>query len=83
MVVALSTGARYSEVMHLKWDQVDLKRGVARLERTKNRERRTLPLAHHALAVMIEHHEHEGRPTNGWVFPREDGMAPMEIRKGV
>lgn len=81
VVIALSTGARYSEVMHLTWDQVDLKRGVARLERTKNRERRTLPLTHHALAVMIEHHEHEGRPTNGWVFPREDGMAPMEIRK--
>lgn len=55
--------------------------GVARLERTKNKERRTLPLTHHALAVMLEHHEHEGRPTNGWVFPREDGMAPMEIRK--
>lgn len=81
VVVALSTGARYSEVMHLTWDQVDLNRGVARLEKTKNNERRILPLTHHALSVMQDLHELEGRPINGLVFPRDDGLAPMEIRK--
>jgi integrase len=81
VVVALATGARYSEVMNLTWQQVDLDRGVARLETTKNKERRTLPLAHHALEVMKAHHEREGFPQEGWVFPREDGQAPMEIRK--
>lgn len=81
VVIALSTGARYSEIMHLTWEQVDLARGVARLERTKNKERRTLPLTHHALEVMKEHHELEGYPNTGWVFPRQDGLAPMEIRK--
>lgn len=81
VVVALATGARYSEVMNLTWQQVDLERGVARLETTKNKERRTLPLAHHALEVMKAHHAHEGHPLEGWVFPREDGQAPIELRK--
>lgn len=81
VVVALSTGARYTEVMHLCWDQIDLKRGVARLEKTKNKERRTLPLTHHALSVIKDLHALEGHPVEGWVFPREDGQAPMEIRK--
>lgn len=39
--IALSTGARRSEIMNLKWN--DIVDGRAVLEKTKNGERRTLP----------------------------------------
>jgi len=81
VVIALSTGARYSEIMHLRWKDIDLARGIARLEYTKNRDRRALPLTHHALEVVQELHDCEKRADTDLLFPREDGLAPMEIRK--
>ena len=81
VVIALSTGARYSEVMNLRWTDIDLERGIARLEHTKNRDRRALPLTHHALEVVQHLHDHEKRADTDLLFPREDGLAPIEIRK--
>ena len=52
VVLALSTGARRTEIMSLRWKQVDLKRGFITLEDTKNGERRALPLTGHALALV-------------------------------
>jgi len=42
--IALSTGARRGEITGLKWREVDLSTGRAVLLKTKNNERRTLPL---------------------------------------
>jgi integrase len=44
VVLALSTGARLSELRRLKWSDIDLKKGMAYLSDTKNKERRALPL---------------------------------------
>jgi integrase len=52
VVLALSTGARKSEIMNLKWKDVDLNRNRITLEETKNHERRILPLAGHALQLV-------------------------------
>lgn len=86
VVIALSTGARYSEVMHLRWRDVDLERGVARLEKTKNQERRALTLAGRTLEVIRELHEAAAEkdgvpPKSAFLFPREDGLGPTDIRK--
>jgi integrase len=81
VVIALSTGARYSEVVNLRWKDIDLERGIARLEHTKNRDRRALPLTHHALDVVRELHRNHKRRDTDLLFPRADGQAPMEIRK--
>lgn len=81
MVVALSTGARYSEIMNLRWRDIDLKRGVARLEQTKNKERRALPLTHHALTLLQELDAEVLPDETAYVFARADGKAPMELRK--
>jgi len=81
VVIALSTGARYSEVMHLRWKDIDLERGIARLEHTKNRDRRALPLTHHALEVVRELHDQHKRTDTDLLFPRADGQAPIELRK--
>ena len=53
-VLALSTGARRMEILGLTWPQVDLERRVAILHDTKNGERRVLPLAGPALALLRE-----------------------------
>ena len=54
VVLALSTGARRMETMGLEWSDIDLKRGMVTLHRTKNKERRTLYLTGHALELVKE-----------------------------
>lgn len=52
VIMALSTGARHTEIMSARWPQVDLQRRVLILEDTKNGERRSLPLAEPAAEVL-------------------------------
>jgi integrase len=81
VVLALSTGARYNEIMHLRWEDVDLNRGIAKLEKTKNGERRAIPLTGLALNLLQELKRTRQRVDTPYLFPRTDGKAPMEIRK--
>lgn len=52
VVLALTTGGRQSEVMALRWPQIDLKRRTAMLGDTKNSDARALPLSGEALALL-------------------------------
>ncbi|MCP5361139.1 MAG: site-specific integrase [Hyphomicrobiales bacterium] len=49
VILALSTGMRYGEIMHLTWDDVNTEQGYVILHETKNGERRRVPLAGRAL----------------------------------
>jgi len=44
VITALNTGMRKSEILLLKWDNIDLKHGFILLEITKNGERREIPI---------------------------------------
>jgi len=44
IVTALNTGMRKGEILSLKWDNVDFKHGFILLDRTKNGERREVPI---------------------------------------
>jgi integrase len=44
VITALNTGARKEEILSLKWDNVDLKHGFILLDRTKNGDRREIPI---------------------------------------
>lgn len=44
VITALNTGMRKGEILSLKWDNVDLRQGFILLERTKNGERRAIPI---------------------------------------
>lgn len=77
VVFALSTGGRKSEIMNLTWNDVDLERGFAIFRNTKNGDTRSVPVTSHLLVLLKEMHT-QG---NGLVFPRSDGLAPLDIRK--
>lgn len=80
VILALSTGARLSEITGLRWKDVDLQRKVIRLEETKNGERRSVPLAAKAYERLKEL-KRVRRIDTDYVFPRADGMAPADLRK--
>lgn len=44
VITALNTGMRKGEILNLKWDNVDLKHGFILLDRTKNGDRREIPI---------------------------------------
>ncbi|HCJ59139.1 MAG TPA: hypothetical protein DHV55_18655, partial [Clostridiaceae bacterium] len=44
IIFALNTGCRKEEILSLKWEQVDLVHGFINLNRTKNGERRQIPI---------------------------------------
>jgi integrase len=80
VVLALATGARLGELLGLRWADVDLTRGVARLARTKNGEPRALLLGGHAIAVLAARAA-ERRMDTSLVFPSEHGRTPATLRK--
>ena len=54
VVLALTTGARQAEIMTLRWGQIDSKRQVITLEKTKNGDTRTVPLVGEAFKLLAE-----------------------------
>ena len=54
VILSLTTGGRQSEVMGLRWPQIDLKRRTAMLGDTKNGDARVLPLSGEAIGLLHE-----------------------------
>lgn len=65
VVLALSTGMRYSELMNLNWSDVHLQDCYLILHQTKNGLRRRAPLTGLALQLLQQHPQEP----NGLVFP--------------
>jgi integrase len=80
VVLALSTGMRRGEILSLRWPQVDLTRGRITLERTKNGDRRSVPLAGLAHEMLTEGSAVRRIDTD-LLFPGSDGARPVDITK--
>ncbi len=52
VITALNTGMRRSEIINLTWDRVDLKNRVILLDKTKNGERREIPINNNLHTVL-------------------------------
>lgn len=80
VVLALSTGARFSEILGLRWSDIDFDRQAATLHETKNGERRVLPLAGRAFNLLKEHSKNQ-RMGFDLVFPApKNPKEPYKIR---
>lgn len=86
VLLSLTTGARAGEVLGLRWENVDLDRGVALLPDTKNREPRTLAITPEAIALLTARKKKltaTKKKAEGLVFPsRENPEKPVWLRNG-
>lgn len=52
VVVALTSGMRYSEIVTMKWDQLDLDKGFIHLFKTKNGTERIVPISNELISLL-------------------------------
>lgn len=82
VVLALTTGGRQSEIMGLRWPQIDLKRRTAMLGDTKNGDARALPLSGEAVGLLADRAKVRSL-TDDRIFPptaRAKRTAYMDLR---
>ena len=76
--VAVTSGCRKMEILTLRWGDVDLERGYLRLQQTKNRTKRAVPIPPQTVAVL-QQWQRARRFDVDWVFPRPDGQRPLDL----
>jgi integrase len=78
VLLAISTGARRSELINLKWADVDLKASRATVHDTKNGDPRVLPLVGKALEALRDM-KLQGSAKSEYVFAQPSGFpGPYE-----
>lgn len=80
VILALSTGMRKGELMGLKWSDVNLGERFLILHKTKNGERRRVPLAGYALQLLQEHSKVRRLDTE-LLFPSKNPEKSIDLRK--
>lgn len=78
VILALNTGMRKSEILNLKWRDVDYRRELIYLYQTKNGEKREVPVNEVVKTMLIKILKH---PDSPYVFPNEVGKPFTNIRK--
>lgn len=78
VITALSTGMRKSEILNLRWDQVDFTHGFILLEATKNGERREIPIGQ-ILRQTLQ--KVTRRLNSSYVFTNEEGKPFGDVKK--
>lgn len=76
VLCALHTGMRYSEIINLKWENIDLLNRCIIIENTKNNERRIIPLTETLYNVLFDLPK-----ISEYVFTYK-GKRVRDIRKG-
>jgi len=77
VLLALNTGMRRGEILNLKWQDIDFRRGIIYLLRTKNNERREIPMNETVKTALIKVRKH---PDSPYVFCGKDGKPFYDVR---
>ena len=78
VIVALHTGMRKSEILGLKWHDIEIKRGIIHLLDTKNGEKREVPMNEVVQKTVINVLKN---PESQYVFCNKDGKPYGNVRK--
>lgn len=79
VLTALNTGMRRSEVLSMKWSQVDFERGFIRVDNTKNGKPRSIPL-NSLLLFSLRAFKQEGSHSE-FVFWNTNTQKPVQDAK--
>lgn len=77
VLLALNTGLRKSELLHLRWQDIDLQHRLLHVERSKNGERRDLPMTQTVLDLLRAMPRRVDTP---YLFANDEGK-PQESLK--
>jgi integrase len=78
VLVALNTGMRKSEILRLRWRDIDIKRGIIHLLDTKNGEKREVPMNEITQKTIIGVLKH---PDTQYIFCNNEGQPYGDIKK--
>jgi integrase len=83
VILALSTGARYGELLNLKWENVKFdnkeKKVTLYLMNTKNGDNKNVELNGYPYSLLKEHSKIRNINTK-YIFARPDGKKPYDLR---
>ena len=77
VIVALHTGMRRGEILNLKWHDIDFRRGIIYLLKTKNSEKREIPMNEAVRTALIKVRKH---PESAYVFCDKRGWPFYSVR---
>jgi integrase len=81
VLVAMASGARAGELQGLRWQDVDLKRGIARLYDTKNGTDRVVPIQGKALEALKEYRGDVAQMGKNFIFRNHTKSVPFNYRR--
>lgn len=82
VLLSVTTGGRQSEIMGIRWENIDFKNSVIHVPKTKNGDARALPIVEEALELLKVRREDGGVvKAAGLVFPsRTSSRKPVLLR---
>ena len=80
VVLSLATGARQSEVLGLRWPDVDLGRGMVSFHDTKNGDSRSVPLPADVVALLSERRKVVRLGADLVFASAKDAQKPVDLR---
>ena len=78
LLLALNTGMRKGEILGLKWQDIDFKRGIAHLSQTKSGKSRNIPLNNTVLRTLTAIPKTHDSP---FIFCNKDGKPYRDVKK--
>jgi integrase len=76
--IALETGLRKGELLSLRWDNVDLRNRMIRVEHSKNGDRRDVPMTERAYEILQALPRRLDTP---YLFATPDGKPQADLKK--